>query len=77
MPDWRSWVVALDLPLRLQAPPCVSVCRRYALPAPEVLALRKLAVTAAQRLSELPKVSSGRARVRLSGERQRASGPTW
>ena len=68
-PVWRGRVVALDSPLRLQAPPYVFVCRRYAVPAPEVLALRALAVTAAQRLFELPGVSSGRARLRPSGKR--------
>lgn len=47
---WRGRIVALQSPLRLQAPPYVFVCRRYAVPAPEVLALRTLTVAVAQRL---------------------------
>ncbi len=49
-PHWRGRVAVLNSPLRLQAPPYVFVCRRYAVQAPDVLTLRALAVAAAQRL---------------------------
>lgn len=47
---WRGRIVALDSPLKPQAPPYVFVCRRYDQPTPEVLALRGLAQAVAQRL---------------------------
>ena len=47
---WRGRIVALQSPLRLHAPPYVLVCRRYAVPTPEVAALRTLATRVAQRL---------------------------
>lgn len=53
-PAWRGQVAVLASPLRLQAPPYVFVSRRYAVPLPEVLARRALAVTAARRLFGQP-----------------------
>ena len=47
---WRGRMAALDSPLQLQAPPYVFVSRRYEPPAPDVLALRELALSATRRL---------------------------
>lgn len=47
---WRGLVSRLQVPLALKAPPYFFVSRRYAQPAPDLLALRSCAVSAAKRL---------------------------
>ena len=54
---WRGRVVALESPLRLQAPPYVFVCRRYAVPAPDLIALRDMARRVAAALFGRPAVA--------------------